>query len=298
MTTLITLVLPIGGDAGPFNLYSNVGGYAIPFETNISASALQAGYTSYVVPNGTTIIRVTSVGVCTNSIDITVGLTPTTTTTSSSSSSTSTTTSTAVPTTTTTSSSSTSTSTSTTLAPTTTTTTTEEGPTACNCQTVTWVNPGTPTWTGITNFKYRNCEGVLTDGSTNELGPNNVCAQDGSIVITPAPDGDGSATYDLSEIDCCASLTTTTTTAAVQNINYRVTACPNAGIYAGFSYNFPKNGTTHSIGDVVQFIIPGDVDGLVRCGTITSITYPNNAIDASLFGINTYDCDDVAHCNV
>jgi hypothetical protein len=101
------------------------------------------------------------------------------------------------------------------VAPTTTTTTTEAPPVECNCQTVTWVNPGTPTWTGITNFKYRNCEGVLTDGSTNELGPNNVCAQDGSIVITPAPDGDGSATYDLADVPCCSTITTTTTATPV-----------------------------------------------------------------------------------
>ena len=300
MTTLITLVLPIGGDAGPFNLSSNVGGYAIPFETNIPALTLTAGYTTSAVPDGTTIIRVTSTGLCTNYIDIPVSLTPTTTTTSSSSSSTSTTTSTAVPTTTTTSSStssSTSTSTSTTVAPTTTTTTTEEGPTACNCQTVTWAQPAEPTWTGITNFQYVNCEGLQVDDFTTEFGSTDVCARDGSITFIPYPDGDGSGSYDLSETPCCAT-TTTTTTALVQNINYRVTACPNAGIYAGFSYNFPKNGTTHSIGDVVQFIIPGDVDGLIRCGTITSITYPNNAIDASLFGTLTYDCDDVAHCNV
>lgn len=128
MTTLITLVIPIGGDSGPFNLSSNVNGYTPPFETNISASTLTAGYTTALVPDGTTTIRVTSVGVCTNYIDIPVGLTPTTTTTSSSSS-TSTSTTTAAPITTTTTSSSTSTSTSTsttTVAPTTTTTTTSE----------------------------------------------------------------------------------------------------------------------------------------------------------------------------
>ena len=27
MTTLITLVIPVGGDAGPFNLYSNIDGF-------------------------------------------------------------------------------------------------------------------------------------------------------------------------------------------------------------------------------------------------------------------------------
>lgn len=301
MTTLITLVLPIGGDAGPFNLYSNVGGYAIPFETNVSASALQAGYTTSLVPDGTTIIRVTSVGVCTNSIDITVGLIPTTTTTSSSSSSTSTTTSTAVPTTTTTSSStssSTSTSTSTTtVAPTTTSTTTI----TCICVTLDIQVGPIDVAASPVDVEYIDCAGTPTIRSNDIVGEFTVCAQSGTVPLiyrqdfTPIVDSSVTVTS-----NCCNSVptTTTTTTAAVQNINYRVTACPNAGIYAGFSYNFPKNGTTHSIGDVVQFIIPGDVDGLIRCGTITSITYPNNAIDASLFGVNIYDCDDTVHCNV
>lgn len=130
MTILITLVLPTGGDAGPFNLYSNTDGYVAPFATNISAAALQAGYTALFVPDGTTIVRVKSVGVCTNFINVAVNVLPTTTTTSSTSTTTSTST-TATPTsTTTTSSSSTSTSTSTTTSttttaePTTTTTTT------------------------------------------------------------------------------------------------------------------------------------------------------------------------------
>ena len=126
MTTLITLSIPVGGDAGPFNLYSNTDGYTVPFATGISAAALTAGYTSTVVPEGTTVIRVVSTGWCTNYIDITINLIPTTTTTSSTSTSSTTTTSTtAVPTTTTTSSS-TSTTTSTTTVPVTTTTTTTE----------------------------------------------------------------------------------------------------------------------------------------------------------------------------
>ena len=120
MKVLITLVLPPGGDAGPFNLYSNTDGYVAPFATNISAAALIAGYTALFVPDGTTTIRVKSVGICTNFIDVLVNVLPTTTTTSSSSTSSTTTTSTTSgPTTTTTSSSSTSTSTSTTTTTTT-----------------------------------------------------------------------------------------------------------------------------------------------------------------------------------
>ena len=84
MTVLITLNIPVGGDAGPFNLYSDTDGYTLPFATGISAAALQAGYLATNVPPGTTIIRVLSTGVCTNYIDITINLVTTTTTTSTS----------------------------------------------------------------------------------------------------------------------------------------------------------------------------------------------------------------------
>ena len=122
MTVLITLVIPPGGDVNNFNLYSDATGYSIPFAINISAAVLTAGYTTSAVPNGTTIIRATSTGLCTNYIDINVTLLPPATTTTTSSS-TSTTTSTSTSTSTTTSTSSTSTTT-TTATPTTTTTTT------------------------------------------------------------------------------------------------------------------------------------------------------------------------------
>jgi len=82
MIALITLVIPVGGSAGPFDLYSNTDGYTVPFATNVSAAILQAGYTSNVVPNGTVTIRVISSGVCTNSIDIPLNVLPTTSTTS------------------------------------------------------------------------------------------------------------------------------------------------------------------------------------------------------------------------
>ena len=127
MTATITLTIPVGGIAGPFDLYSDATGYIIPFGTGISALTLEAGYTTSSIPDGTTIIRVFSTGTCTNYIDITINLI-TTTTTSSTSTSTSTTTSTSTSTSTTTSTStSTSTTTSTTTAaPTTTTTTTAD----------------------------------------------------------------------------------------------------------------------------------------------------------------------------
>ena len=111
MTVLITLTTA-GTDTGPFNLYSNVDGYVSAFETGVSKAALLAGYSSALVPNGTTIIRIKSTGTCVNYIDVTVVTTTTTTTTSTP---TTTTTTTSTPTTTTTTTS---------VPPTTTTTTT------------------------------------------------------------------------------------------------------------------------------------------------------------------------------
>jgi hypothetical protein len=98
MTVLITLTLA-GADTGPFNIYSNSDGYTTPLATGVAKSALLAGYSLAGVPNDATIIRVTSTGTCTNSIDMVIANTTTTTTTSSS---TTTTTTTAPPTTTTT----------------------------------------------------------------------------------------------------------------------------------------------------------------------------------------------------
>jgi hypothetical protein len=80
MTVLITLTTA-GTDSGPFNLYSNLDGYSSAFEVGVSKSALLAGYSSALVPDYTTIIRVLSTGVCTNYIDIVLGSTTTTTTT-------------------------------------------------------------------------------------------------------------------------------------------------------------------------------------------------------------------------
>lgn len=93
MTVLITLTTA-GADSGPFDLYSNVDGYVSAFETGVSKAALVAGYSSSLVPNGTTTIRIKSIGVCTNYIDVTV---VTTTTTTSSTSTTTTTTTTSIP---------------------------------------------------------------------------------------------------------------------------------------------------------------------------------------------------------
>lgn len=79
MTVLITLTIA-GTDTGPFNLYSNLDGYTSAFETGVSKASLLGGYSSALVPDGTTTIRVSSTGTCTNYIDLAVGTTTTTTT--------------------------------------------------------------------------------------------------------------------------------------------------------------------------------------------------------------------------
>ena len=92
MTVFITLTLA-GANVGPFNLYSNVDGYVTAFESGVSSASLLAGYSSSLVPDYTTTIRLLSTGQCTNYFDIVLSE-PTTTTTSTSSSSTTTTTTT------------------------------------------------------------------------------------------------------------------------------------------------------------------------------------------------------------
>jgi len=80
-SVLITLTLA-GADTGPFSLYSNDDGYITPFETGVGKIDLTSGYTSVVVPDAATIIRVQSEGpLCTNYVDLIIGDIPTTTTT-------------------------------------------------------------------------------------------------------------------------------------------------------------------------------------------------------------------------
>lgn len=84
MTVLITLTTA-GTNTGPFNLYSNIDGYISPFETGVSKAALLAGYSSALVPDYTSTIRIKSNGTCQNYIDIPVAGVPTTTTSSTTS---------------------------------------------------------------------------------------------------------------------------------------------------------------------------------------------------------------------
>lgn len=80
MVISITLTTA-GADTGPFNLFSDVDGYISAFEVGVSKASLLAGYTSFVAPNGTTIVKVVSDGICKNFIDIPVPECTTTTTT-------------------------------------------------------------------------------------------------------------------------------------------------------------------------------------------------------------------------
>jgi hypothetical protein len=91
-TVLITLTVA-GTDTGPFDLYSNVDGYLSAFEAGVSKASLLAGYTSVLVPDAATTIRVKSTSaLCTNYVDLPISLTTTTTTSTSSTSTTTTTT--------------------------------------------------------------------------------------------------------------------------------------------------------------------------------------------------------------
>lgn len=69
MTGIIKLTLA-GIDTGPFNLYSNIDGYISAFAVNITKAQLLAGYPTDAIPNLTTIIRIMSIGDCTNYIDV------------------------------------------------------------------------------------------------------------------------------------------------------------------------------------------------------------------------------------
>ena len=94
MTVTITLTVA-GADTGPFNLYSDVDGYVSPFETGVLKTALTSGYTSSLVPDGTTIIKILSTGICTNFVYVDV--VPITTTSTSTTASPTTTTTTSAP---------------------------------------------------------------------------------------------------------------------------------------------------------------------------------------------------------
>ena len=242
MNVLITLTTA-GVDTGPFNLYSNVDNYTTAFETNISKGILMAGYTSTIVPPGTTAVRVLSMGICANYVDITLTVPATTTTTTTSAPGTTTTTTTAapVPTTSTTTTyvgPATTTTTSTTAAPvpTTTTTTTYVGPATTTTTTTTSGGGGTTTTTttaaGTTSTTsttttsiFVSCEQWQNDtleeatitytpcGSGTPVSgyalatTSSVCAVYGSITVTVGGP--------LTLVGACSAPTTTTTTTTI-----------------------------------------------------------------------------------
>lgn len=155
MIVLITLTIA-GADSGPYDLYSNVDGYTVPFETGVSKLALVSGYTSVLVPNGTATIKVQSTGVCTNYVLIPVA--GTTTTTSST------------------------TSTSTTLTPTTTSTTTTINP--CAYYVINEFGPDGNDW----SYQYNDCTTDVLITNSGNVGdgdlPINICAKIGTVFTT------------------------------------------------------------------------------------------------------------------
>lgn len=72
MTVYITLTTA-GTDSGPFNLYSDLDGFVTPFEVGVTKVDLEAGYTSILVPDYTSVVRVLSTAqYCNNYVDITL----------------------------------------------------------------------------------------------------------------------------------------------------------------------------------------------------------------------------------
>jgi len=67
MTVLIKLKTGINSEL--FNLFSDINGYASPFEIEIPKSSIIAGITSLLVPDNTTIIRVMAAGSSTIYVD-------------------------------------------------------------------------------------------------------------------------------------------------------------------------------------------------------------------------------------
>ncbi len=80
MTVLLTLI-SAGTNSGPFDLYSNLDFFAIPFQTGVSKAALLGGFTTSLVPDYATTVRVRSTGACINFIDIVLSSITTTSTT-------------------------------------------------------------------------------------------------------------------------------------------------------------------------------------------------------------------------
>lgn len=71
--TVEITIAAAGTDTGPFNLFSDADTYTTAFATGVLKSELLAGYTSSVVPDAATIVRVKSNSAnCTNYVDMTI----------------------------------------------------------------------------------------------------------------------------------------------------------------------------------------------------------------------------------
>lgn len=210
MNVLITLTTA-GVDTGPFNLYSNTDSYTTAFQTGVAKSALIAGYTSTVVPAGTTTVRVKSTGTCTNYVDLVISGAPVTTTTTTTPSPT----------------------------PTTTTTTTSGGTTTTTTtQIVTYYN---------VLFCGNESPGVIRYNGPNNLSAGVVVQSDNGNCYTVVNVGTGPASSGtvLGEYSTCESCglaptPTTTTTTTTQLQWYQLTRCSDSSIdySAGYAVGY------------------------------------------------------------
>jgi len=217
MNVLITLT-SAGTDTGPFNLYSNVDNYTTAFETDISKGILVAGYTSTIVPPGTSAIRVKSIGICTNYVDITLTV-PSTTTTTTTRAATTTTTTTAVgsPTTTTTTTApvgpTTTTTTTPYVGPATTTTTTTAPVALTTTTTTTTVYVGAATTTTTTTIAATTTTTTTTVFVSCEQWQNDTL-EEATITYTPCGSGTPVSGYALADTSSvCAVYGSITVTA-------------------------------------------------------------------------------------
>jgi hypothetical protein len=261
MNVLITLTTA-GADTGPFNLYSNTDSYVTAFQTNIAKSLLVAGYTSTVVPAGTTTVRVKSTGLCTTYVDLFItgpGTTTTTTTAPVGPTTTTTTTAGGSPTTTTTTTSGGS--------PTTTTTTTGGGsPTTTT--TTTNILVSCEEWRNDTleeaTITYTPCGSGTPVSGYALASTSSVCAVYGSITVTVG----GPLTLVGS---CSAPATTTTTTTSLVQQWYEITNCSTLAT------------TTTAAYSVGQFAINDRVNDLSSNVYTITATYSSNPGGAGLF---------------
>jgi hypothetical protein len=71
MQSQVITLTTAGGDTGPFDLYSNVDGFIVPFEVAVAKLDLEAGYLSNLIPDSASIVRVqSSNALCSNYIDL------------------------------------------------------------------------------------------------------------------------------------------------------------------------------------------------------------------------------------